>query len=56
MKSKSKIVKVKCCHNCKYYKPEPVQPWEEGLCSYMCYKHDTCTDDDNLCDEYKQKK
>lgn len=47
------ITKVKCCYNCKYYKPEPVQPWEEGLESMQCYKYDVCTRPDNYCKNYE---
>ena len=49
------ISKVRCCNNCKYYQPESVQPWEEGLISYMCHKHDKITQVDNYCECYEGK-
>ena len=50
------IKTVKCCNNCKYYQPEPAQPWEEGLNDYVCYRHDKCTKVDNYCSSYENKK
>lgn len=49
------IKTVKCCKSCKFYQPEPVQPWEEGLNIYMCYKYDKRTEVDNYCSSYESK-
>lgn len=51
---RKEIMKVECCNNCKYYQPEAVQPWEDGLEDYYCQKHNCCSDVDNYCKFYEK--
>lgn len=52
MEQKTEIITVKCCHNCKHYKPDPIDTWGSPD-DKMCWLHDKATREDEFCNKHE---